>query len=374
MLLLSTARETAPDIADIKFGEIKRGDCEVVFGKVHLETDATATVGFDRQEQYQEKVRKYDSETRRFYDSWETKTRTVTDWQAFSTHQAEDRFGAGINRDDRKNDPLRSCLFRNYRLQDMVKRAKELDTLQPMQSSTGDSKTDAHKSIPVAGYFGEEDLKNETRPYIKYPGDHQKDIREHSSKEVLFAECYVLPVYEVEFEYQGIKYRAVGFGFEGGSIEADIPPATERKDPTEIAYQNTRPLKIGFILSWIVCGIGVATQIAVAFFGIIWVGFLAIAAYVSAVALHIVRNLKYDRIVKAETADIAKTKQKALESSLLKRGYAQLNETEKERFQALTVVNSYKTADYNLSSPYVRAFIIGVALAFVLGIFMSVAS
>ena len=374
LLRLTTDSDTTPDVADITFGEVKRCDCEIVYGKLHLETDATANVGYDRQEQYQEKVRKYDSDAKRFYDDWEWKTRTVTDWHPFSTHCSEDAVGAGLNRDDRKNDRLRESLFRNYTLQAMVEKAKENAALKPMIATEGERKVDGSGRIPTPTAFGEEDLKRETRPYINYPGDHVQNISEHCTKEILFTDCYILPVYEVEFEYRGAKYRAIGFALEDGRIAVDIPPTPERKDPGDIALKKTRPLKIAFILSWIFCGAAVASQIAVFYFGINWVGYLAIVGYALAVTLHIIRNLIYDRIVKAETADIATAKQLATESTLSKRGYPRLTEKERERFKDLSSVGSTQKSDYKLTSPYARAFVIAIILALVLGIFMGAAA
>ena len=61
---LSVWNDTDPDVAEVTFGEVKKSYCEVVYGKVHLDYDATASIGYDRQEQYQEKVRKYNSNTK----------------------------------------------------------------------------------------------------------------------------------------------------------------------------------------------------------------------------------------------------------------------------------------------------------------------
>lgn len=375
LVKLALNGDTDPEVADVKFGEVKKSFCEVVYGELHLETDATASVGYDRQEQYQEKVRKYNSETKRYYDAYETKTRTVTDWQPFSTHCSEDRTGAGLNRDERK-DLLRSSLCHNYTLQDMVRLAKQKPELEELQKDIWESKEGGYNgSFPELGTFGIEDIKNETEPYVKYPGDHVKDIRESSSKELLHADCYILPIYEVTFEYRGETYRAVTYGFGNASrIELEYPPAEEREDPNDVALKKTQPMKKAFIASWVLCGVAVLAQIAVFYFGIGWVGFLAIAGYVSAVVFHIVRNKRYDKIVKQMTEEFVSTKREALVSSLQKREYPALSAKEEERFVELAKVGGTKKAEYKLSSPYVRAFIMAVVLALVLGIFMGAAA
>lgn len=375
LVKLALNGDTDPEVAEVKFGEVKKSFCEVVYGELHLETDATASVGYDRQEQYQEKVRKYNSETRRYYDAYETKTRTVTDWQPFSTHWSENTMSAGLNSGDRR-DTIFSSLTTSYALVRMVRIAKEKPELEELQHVVGESKDSSYGGRhPVLTGAGVDDIKSGTHAFIDYPGDHVKDIRETTDKQLLYADCYILPIYEVTFEYRGATYRAVTYGFGSvGELELEHPPAEEREDPNAVALKKTKPLKMTFVVSWILCGLAVLAQIAVFYFGIGWVGFLAIAGYVSAVVFHIIRNKKYDKIVKDMTEEFAATKRKALVSSLQKRGYPELSAREEGSFAELAKVSGNKKSDYKLSSPYVRAFIIAVVLALVLGIFMGAAA
>ena len=371
LVKLAQSGRTDPEVVDVTFGTVEKSVCEVVYGKVHLETDASASVGYDREERYQKEVKKFDKNNRP-YTEWVWDTRIVTDWTPYSTHETEETEGAGLN-GPHGDDPVESSLFEGYNLLAAVEAAKRNPALEEMTENIVLGKSNG-TDYPVLSAFGEEDLKNKTHPYIRYPGDHVKDIRENSIKQILSTDCYVLPIYKVTFTCRGKEYRAYTFGFGNETLCLEYPVPENKLNAQEKGIEASKPFKKAFIVSWIFCGVAALAQAILCYWGIWWVGFFALAGFVSAITLHIIRNAKYDKVVKELTEEYASAKKKQLEKSLQRRGYAPLTDSESDVFKSLAIVDGVEKSDIQLSSPGVVGIIVGVILALFLGITMGIGS
>lgn len=111
LIEIAKASETPIDVVNSKFGEVRESVKEVMLCSAHVESDYTASIGYDRIEQYQSTESRRLSEgdwytykgvrKRATYTGTHTvdciKERTVTDWQPHSGHISGDSVCAEMN-------------------------------------------------------------------------------------------------------------------------------------------------------------------------------------------------------------------------------------------------------------------------------------
>lgn len=111
LIEIAKASETPIDVVNSEFGEVRESVKEVMLCSAHVESDYTASIGYDRKEQYQTTERKQLSEgdwytckgvqkRATYKGSYEVdciKERTVTDWQPYSGHIAGDAVCVEMN-------------------------------------------------------------------------------------------------------------------------------------------------------------------------------------------------------------------------------------------------------------------------------------
>ncbi len=324
LLRMAQELEAPVDVLKTEFEEVRISSKEVILCTAHVESDYTASIGYDRQEEYYEKVKKYDADTQQYYYENELRIRTVTDWSPFSGHIGGDATTARLNG---------TGYYDNDRLVLLLQRVRK------------DSITDRGEA-EVSEYAveaAEQDCKEIVMSRVAFPGDRVKDIRSSGTAEVSTLTCFKLPYYETSYTYQGKKYTVCGFACGGMDIQVECP---KNEIPvTELAAKDTQKLRRGAVIGWIVFGAVFVLAGALFAAHFYWTWLPLMCLYGGAVVLHIISDKKYTQRVKTLTESALQSKRDELESTLKTRGYTGLSSTEKEVFNATAgerYANDYK--------------------------------
>lgn len=176
MIKLASDIETPIDVVKADFGEVKESVKEVILCTAHVESDYTASIGYDRQEQYQTTESKFLSE-----GDWYTckgvqkradrsgsyqvdviKTRTVTDWQPYSGHIGGDATCVAMNGSEE---------YSEGRLIDVIKSTKDESVVEKGEAIVS----------PVGLKEVKENCRGVVESRIDFPGDHYKDVHSNAS-------------------------------------------------------------------------------------------------------------------------------------------------------------------------------------------------
>ena len=237
---LSKDEKSPSNIMKAKFGKVVEFKKEIFIASADIEVNYSGSCGYDRQEQYQTTESKYVSEgefytcngvTKRADRSGSVKvdvvkTRTVTDWLPHSGKINTTKASCALNEDKKDEDLL--SLFPNA-----IKEAKD-DSL--IEEGTA--------SVNISAYqIAVEQCEDKASWEVSWPGDHHKDTRYTFNTDVKDLECFIVPCYMVEFEYNGKKYRARGLAF-GKSNEVHEVPKTDGKVESIQTIEKRRDAQI----------------------------------------------------------------------------------------------------------------------------------
>lgn len=324
LIEIAKSSEAPIDVVNSQFGEVRESVKEIMVCSAHVESDYTASIGYDRKEQYQTTESKYvteggwytcDGVKRRASHSGTYKVdcikeRTVTDWQPYSGHIAGDETRAEMN----------GCEGPSIDI------GRALNTIKSESIvEEGYAEVDESSLIKVKS-----SCKFYVEQGIRYPGDHHKDMRSTATVDVENLSCYIVPFYEVEYTYNGKQYKVEGFACGEPIVAAQTPP--NDVDIVEVAERDTKKYKIARIAGWgSFAGTYVLSWIMFAI-GVYWTWFIPTIALVAAIVLHIVHDKKYSEKLRSLKEDNIKLKREELSRALSKVGYAPLNTAEEEYF------------------------------------------
>lgn len=361
MIKLASNPETPVDVVKADFGEVKESVKEVILCAGHVEADYTASIGYDRQEQYEtteskrldegdwytyKGVQKRANHSGTYYVDV-VKTRTVTDWHPYSGHIEGDAVGAAINGDE-------ECSAK--RLIEVVKETKDESVVEGGEA--------------VLSPYGLEEVKEDCRAVvearIELPGDHRRNFNSNASVDVNTLECWKLPFYEVEYTYKGKQYKVADYACGDFEIEAECPP--NDVNIAADASRDTKSYRIGMIVGWPLFGLlYVLSWVLIFVAKVYWMWIPATAALGIAITFHVVSNKKYIARIRELTEDNVTLKQKELESSLSRKGYEKLTATETSLFDAKSTGNSYvyKNKRKGVTAPAILSSIVTAILIMV---------
>ena len=311
LIELASSFKTPVEVVKAKFGEVEESVREAIVCSSHIEMDYSASIGYDRQETYWTKEKKYNSSTKEYYYVDIQKTRTVTDWQPFCGHISGDKTAAAFN------EP-HSGIYDNDVIADVIKSTNDNSKIV-----MGDA---------VVDYAGLEAAKKNCEFFlemdIRYPGDHHKDTTTYSNVTVEGITCYKLPYYTVEFIYNDKKYTASGFASGNPNIKTEFPSSDlnveeQVKEATEKMQKLTSRL-------WIAFGVTFIFACIMCYFGAPWLCILPVGALVAAIYFNKKYFDEYNEKIKSLTTDIALAKMLALEDVLKSCSYEQLSEQEND--------------------------------------------
>lgn len=323
LVKLGSNYDTPTNVCNAKFGEVRETIKEVIVCSAHVESDYTASIGYDRQEEYWDKEKKVDyvNGNRREYLVDVKKTRIVTDWQPHSGHIGGDATCCAFNEGDD-----RFAIDEHDRLVTVI---KAIDTKNIVEKGEAD-----------VSYGGLETAKRNCEFFVEmgihYPGDHHKDERSNATVEVTKLSCYKLPYYIVEFEFDGQSYTAEGFACGDVAVETELPP--NNVNIQEILDSESKPYKKKIKTGWILFGVSIVLASVVSGFAYfsVWLNLFWIlvpAFLVFAIIATTKGNKFYNARQKELKSDNKKTKLNNLKAALSARGYEELSEEEEKLFE-----------------------------------------
>lgn len=325
LIELASNYDTPYDVCTASFGEVQETEKEVILCDAHIESDYSASVGYDRKEQYQSTESTHVSE-----GSWYTcngvkkradhsgmykvdciKERTVTDWQPYSGHSSGDTVCLVFN-EATSNDPFDE----NDRIVPVIKSVQSDNIVKKGEATLSSVALERAKKGCTAV----------VERKITFPGDHVRDKRINSTSTVQEISCYKMPFYEVSFNYADKKYSASGFACGEPNAESELPPNNVNIKRT--VKKETKPWKIGIIAGWIlVVAAFIVSCISYSWF---WAIFAVLA--VAAITVTVIGNAKYNKRLRELQKDNKSKKLADLQAALEHYGYSQLTSDELASF------------------------------------------
>ncbi len=211
-LSLASDARTPEDIMSSTFGTVKEG-CEnylVVAGDACVQY--SATIGYDRKEEYKE----YNKSTGKY----DTKTKTVTDWQAFSGSHS------GHYVEAVKNDEENA--IGSYGFIGALTSAKP-ENIVDMKDV--DFEIEAPKApTPSAVEFAKEMICDSCKYEAKknLPGDREKDFSASGTVTVQRIDSISAPFYSIDYTYQDKKIGNSSFAFGAYAREGETVDTSQK--------------------------------------------------------------------------------------------------------------------------------------------------
>ncbi len=207
-----------------EFEPIKTIYCQYLSASGNVDMSYSATIGYDRKEEYYEKEKKY-KDGRAYYENVK-KTRTVTDWQPFSSTYKGNHTGT-VNNDGQEGTDKFDYFTR------CVDKAIEYDT--------NTSKSPA--PLPPTGNSVEDlkwSIESSASAHCRYslPGDHNKDFTSSGIVDLTTIESHVAPRYLFDYTYKDNKYNVGAHTVKESKIQYTTPSAAKENEK-EIENQKT---------------------------------------------------------------------------------------------------------------------------------------
>ena len=317
LITLASKKDAPYDVCNAEFKDIHESVKEVIVGSAHVEMGYSASIGYDRIEEYwdKEKTSEYVNGRRIEYLADVQKTRVVTDWHPYSGCIIRDVSCIVLNEEGYQNAPKE-----NNRLVPVFK------SIKTQSFALEGNATVSLQALDAVKYNCETLVKSE----INFPGDQTEGEVYNAKTQVKTLVCYKLPYYEVEFVYQDKKYLASGFACGDPNVETEIPPNNVNIEQS--VYEKVESYKVGSIFSWIGCFI----CFMIALFGdqsnVQWAWVFALSLLVLAIVLSQKKNEKYNELTKKLNDENKKQKLDNLVNALELRKYSELTEDETSAF------------------------------------------
>ncbi len=320
VLIKITADPSTPvGISTATFGEVKMHYEEALLYSAHAELSYTASVGYDREEQYIDREKRWDAEIGTYYVNV-VKWRTVTDWSPFSGHIGGDT----------------TCVISNDESLSDV----DYHSLLNSVNFKGDMGGEAALSSSTVSRLKQQ-CEDNVEDTIRYPGDHVKNKQIQSTVELQHVFLFKIPVYEVSYTFDEKTYNAKCYAIPKDDLKVETPPSNDSAI-IKVAREKTKKKKNGATLSWCIFAVLYAAAFALCIMGIIYFGVaFAAAMYVLSVCLHVSYNKKYNELLKNMMTDSIQTKVDELKEVLKKREYKELSDKELEQFDSKSNVSAF---------------------------------
>ena len=234
LIYLGSRNDTPQDITTIDVTQVKLVDVVFAGAKFSIDINYTATIGYDREEQYWEKVKKRDSEGRIYYTN-ELKTRIVTDWKPFQSRAIDEDIGFSYMSGCPE---LKSALW-GYRLRNAFYAANEYKITE---INIGSKQKIPSTNISEMKRQAIDNMWGEVCRQI--PGDKHKDERKTALANLTFSCVYKFPMYVIEYTYNQKKYvmGQFAYGKKGDMLFNEIP--TDNKNAIEVVEDKTTSTRI----------------------------------------------------------------------------------------------------------------------------------
>lgn len=228
LIQLALEKNTPTDVFDADFSSVKTEQAEYFGIRGKVTVDYTVSIGYQRKETYKE----YNNGTRRF----ETKEKTVTDWQASSGSYTSTMLSAyqacGENEDENESrfiaNAIQSCPKDHIRFYD------------------DEDDFPAHKGAEDRDIANAKEIlhdKGQIQCLSHLPGDLHKDFRANSTLHTQESALHVAPLHTLTYQYEGEEYTSRALAF-GKYNEISKKPDASAKNNAEL---NEKTKRFGFI-------------------------------------------------------------------------------------------------------------------------------
>ena len=264
---------------------------------VHYTGSYSVSIGYDREEMYEDYEEKYDPELGRKVRQKVIKKRVVTDWQPHSGMINQD-----LVTSVRLGEPDKLKIYSQDIL--CVYLVNDINALS-MQGKIEDDEEKNSKKLKVLVPTNEETEvcvergKKEIVNCLNLPGDHFKDFSATLSHKIITNQVYIIPTWEMEFQYDEENYyiRSLAydkrFEFYIPSAEKEVKSEISRK--TMGAFMLTTTLSLLSIIASILI-VFVLKDIKYRFLSFVFVG-LSLIAFIIYILRHksVTKQIMNDR-------------------------------------------------------------------------------
>ena len=315
LIELASNFDSPNDVCTSSFGEITETERGVIVCDAHVDTSYTASVGYDRKEEYWDKEKKRGTNGSYYYVDVK-KTRTVTDWSPYSGQTSGDAVCMAFNDEGDSDSPMQE----HARLVPVMQAIKDENITEGGDEKLSMDGLNRAKECCVA--FVESK--------VTFPGDHVKDKRINSTSRINSISCYKVPYYKVDFEYGGRTYKASGLACGKPNATAQLPP--NNVDIKGTVSRETKPWKIGVIASWVATAICFVIAAILSGMDMAWFWGIFAAVAVAAIVVTVIGNSKYNKLLKQLQSDNKSQKLADLKAALAHYGFKELSQEEMSVF------------------------------------------
>lgn len=242
----------------------------------------SASIGYDREEMYEDYEEKYDKDFGRNIRQKVMKKRIVTDWKPYSgviNKNLDVCVQLGV-----PNNP--SCfLFGNFCF-DMKDDAESLYMGGNTKEYSNENAKDIEVLVPTSTekYFAIRDgeIKTEIETKVALPGDQTKDFQAIISSSVVSSAIYIVPTWEIKYKYNDENYSSSTLAYGDRFLNNKTP-----SDVDNIEQEINKKTKIGFICTIATSLVSIILSLLILFviksikfrFGILFLLFASIASF-----------------------------------------------------------------------------------------------
>lgn len=245
MIDLGTSAITPVDIDEGTFDDVEESIKEFVSVSADVDLHYTASIGYNREEQYMAQETKYDNDLKQNVTVNVLKTRTVTDWKPFSGDYSGHGVGfAAKGKSDHKKE-----------FKDLEEEFKELDKIRSSISDCLKRNIAQDKCTSSFDKDSFEEAKHwcraDVESQIRFPGDvPPKNEQFTSNFRNTQVYCYRIPAYSSNFNFKGNKYEIVEFA--SGNTLLKIHEPNDTTDYGKMTDYLSKPYYKTSKIIWIV--------------------------------------------------------------------------------------------------------------------------
>jgi predicted amidophosphoribosyltransferase len=269
-----------------KFEPIKTQYCQYMLALGNVDMTYSATIGYDREEVYYEKQKRYKDGLEYYEDV--RKTRTVTDWKPFSGVHKGKHFGSTPNGGDEiegdLNDYTAHCI-------------KNTKSYNSKKSTCPSPKAPTSETINLVKRSIETDASATCIGNL--PGDRYKDYSDSCNIDLTLIECHVAPKYVLDYTYLEKKFSLRAHTVKESEINGQIPSA---KSQNENQIENHKLVKTFNLLTFFTLIFSILSSILFPIALKITFGVIGVALFI---AYYIIRS-KISKIIYKEKENIKK--------------------------------------------------------------------
>lgn len=291
---------------------------QFLVANIKFEGFVTATVGYDRQEEYIDYERK-NMGNGHYADVQVIKKRKVTDWKPFSTNISsieECCVGLGQTNDDDSD-----CFLSEIKA---LKGGMDVYPFEQLENKADITIEPANESdLRDAIAYGKRRLERS----VKFPGDHVKDTNFNVSHQILNQERYIIPTWAMDYEHENEAYQVRSF-FSSYKAMGTVPDVSK-----EIKHEIDEKAKPYYVVSMLSSIITIVFALLLCFVlkdtSLIVGNIILLVISIICFIVYKVKRQKFYRNTYNEKLQLKKEK---LKEYLKEHGYKELTPAEEAKF------------------------------------------